>query len=254
MQILKRLVSLWLMVVTGLLSGLANAGNPIQLERLTYEVQEGDRAPLITRIWVSPEMMRKDDGEEGSGYVLFDRRDKTVYSINLEEHTVLIVPLVRMDDQVSQPANLNLRQLKGEQAPEVGGRQPEHWQLRLGEQVCQEGWAVPGLMPESIAAMSEYREALARQHLLTLDQIPEAYRDLCDDVVQVFAPTALLQKGLPLRTWDAKGVVWRLKDYQRVDADPKTLFERPENLEVMTMPGQPMPEPFTEIPDAAPAQ
>ncbi len=254
MQILKRLGGVWLMLVTGLQPGLTNAGDMIPLDRLTYEVQEGDRAPYVTRIWVSPDMMREDDGEDGSGYVLFDRRDKTVYSVNLEERSVLVVPLAEAGEPAAGPSDLNLRQLKGVQAPGVGGRPPEHWQLRLGEQVCQEGWTVPGLMPESIAAMSEYREALARQHRLTLAYIPEAYRDLCDDAVQVFAPTALLQKGLPLRTWDAKGVVWKLMEFQRVEADPQTLFERPEGLEVMSMPGQTLPEPFTEIPEPHPAQ
>ncbi len=252
MQIVKWLSGFWVFVLSGL--PLANAGNLSPVDRLIYEVQEGERAPVVTRIWVSPEMMREDDGEEGSGYVLFDRRDKTVYSINPEEHTLLTIPLAEIGDPGSAPADLNLKQRKAVQAPRISGRQPEHWQLRLGEQVCQEGWVVPGLMPESIAAMSEYREALARQHRLTLDQIPEAYRDLCDDTVQVFAPAALLQKGLPLNTWDAKGVVWKLREFQRVEADLKKLFERPEDLEVITMPGMVMPESFPEVPDEAPAQ
>ncbi|MET0066346.1 MAG: hypothetical protein ABW076_08385 [Candidatus Thiodiazotropha sp.] len=253
MQILIRLSAAWALLLVILYPALANGQNPAPVERLTYEVQEGDRTPLLTRIWVSAEMMREDNGDDG-GYVLFDRRDKTVYSINRDEHTVLIVPLAGKRATLTGAPQLNLLQLPGGQAPEISGRKPQHWQLRLGDQICQEGWVVPGLMRESVEAMSEYRSALARQHRLTLDLIPEAYRDLCDDAVQVFAPTALLDKGLPLESWDAKGVVWRLTGYEIVEDVPQALFERPEDYEVMTMPGQVMPQSSAPAPASIPAE
>jgi hypothetical protein len=245
MQILRPLCGLWLIVMTG----LVNARDISPVDRLTYEVQEGDREPGITRVWVSSQMMREDEGEDGDGYLLFDRRDKVIYSINLEERTVLVIPPAEPSNTQTRPPDLNLRQLPGESAPRVAGREPQHWQLRLGHQVCEDGWVVPGLMPESIAAMREYRETLARQQRLTLDRIPEAYRDPCDDAVQVYVPAALLQKGLPLHSRDAKGVVWRLIDFTHVETPPEALFERPEGFETMTMPGQVMSEPAPEIPD-----
>ena len=64
--------------------------------------------PYPTRLIVTNEFMRFDDGEGSTSYILFDRGANTIYSVNSDERTVM--SLKHKDVELEPPVELNLEE------------------------------------------------------------------------------------------------------------------------------------------------
>jgi hypothetical protein len=186
-----------------------------QVELLLYRVQSANEGAAFNRLLVSPGFLRLDRGEQDPGYILFDRREGIIYSVNRDEQSILVIdpPELPADFGANAPA-IGLQQVTPVEAPEVAGVKPQHWRLMVAEASCREAFVLPGAMPNAVAAYGEYLRVLARQQAQALSAIPTEFQDACDNAVHVFAVDALLSKGLPLDVWSAGDYRESLVDFR----------------------------------------
>ncbi|MES9863172.1 MAG: hypothetical protein ABW157_10380 [Candidatus Thiodiazotropha sp. LLP2] len=207
-----------------------------QAELLQYQVKEADQEPYLSRIFVTPLMMRIDQGEDADGFILYDRRQSVIYSVDYEERTILVIESKpQKDTSMVSPPKVTTQALVVKDAPMVAGQKPQHWRMLVNGQSCQEALTVSGVMMESLAAQKEYLQLLAEQHKVSLGAIPMTYRDACADAMQVYAPTILWDKGLPLRIWDINNNQQILIDFSQSEPISEEQFNLPDDFERVPM-------------------
>lgn len=196
----------------------ALAGSAVAAElhgaMLLYQVTEPDLEPYTSRIMVTPAYLRMDDGSDDSGYLLFDRQSKVIYSVSHGDRTVLEVHpqpvtaapplrLQRAREEVTTPEPL----------PLVAGRQPHQYRLTVNGAVCYNLITVAGVMDDAVAALRAYRLTLAGENARVLPQVPAEMQDPCDLALNTFAPQWQLEFGLPIREWWTDGRSQQLLDF-----------------------------------------
>jgi hypothetical protein len=194
-------------------------GAEIQAALLIYQVESPDEPTYFNRLLATPDFLRLDRGAQDSGYILFDRRDSVIYSVNHEDGSILVIdpPPLSKALQAEAPS-IELRSVKPVDAPMVGGVKPGHWVLKADGAVCRSAFVLPGLMSKAVEVYAEYLGLLARQQAQALPAIPPEFQSACDNAVHVFASDRLLQKGLPLNLWDERGYRESLVEFR--DAFP----------------------------------
>ncbi len=198
---------------------------------LTFVEFEKNIDPYQTRVIVTPEFMRFDDGEGSRDFILFDRKQDMIYSVNSEEQTVM--SLKRKHVEATPPFKLELTEQNlgnMQDAPAIDGKLPQHYQFSANGTLCYDVVAVEGLMPEVVKAMQEFSDLLASDSKLTFNNIPADMHDACDMSMSTFAAGRHLVHGFPIQEWSAKGAGRSLLDYQ-LDYQPDAgLFVLPPDF------------------------
>ena len=58
---------------------------------LVYQVWERGIEPYTSRILVNPDYVRLDEGADGGGYTLFDRRQEILYTVSTRDRSILVM-------------------------------------------------------------------------------------------------------------------------------------------------------------------
>jgi hypothetical protein len=196
---------------------------------LSYEEQEAGVDAYPVRILVVPGYLRMDDGHDDDDFMLFDRNNRTIFSIHHEDRDILVIEQSTPGDEpVTQPdLKLGIEKTGDHSAPLIAGRKPEIYQFTAAGDTCLEAVVVPGLLPSAVQALGEYSQVLAERQRATLDNTPKEFRTPCYLSRYVYAPGRQLEKGLPIQEWDNQGYRRRLTDYRdNIPVDPK-LFQLP---------------------------
>jgi hypothetical protein len=192
------------------------------------EQEPGDEA-YRTRMLVTPEYLRIDDGRADGDFTLYVRRDRTIYSVTAGDKLVLTIkPEPRRPEP---PIRLEHRAVREkDEAPSVGGKAVVRWRLLTNGATCYDIHAADGLLPPAVAALREFIETLSWDQARSLAYTPKEMQSPCHLANNVFAATRYLDHGLPVRRVDMTGRVSELVDYQEgFEADP-SLFTLPESF------------------------
>lgn len=198
-----------------------------------------DGASTPVRMLITPKFLRIDGGADANDFLLYDRAARTTYNVSPTDRLVLVIP-PRAPSKA--PANLKHR-VKRETAtfPAVAGRQVIRYQLLTNGRLCYDLYAADGLLPEAVAALREYREALAGEQGSAIGFMPPKTRAPCDLANHVYAPARHLIYGFPVRLVeiDARDPkrkrITELTDY-RTDFDAAAeLFKLPDSFRRMTL-------------------
>ncbi|MBI3547389.1 MAG: hypothetical protein HY081_12480 [Gammaproteobacteria bacterium] len=177
------------------------------------EHERGDEA-YHTRIIVTAGFMRMDSGKDNDGFLLFDRKDKTTYSINDIDKQILVIRSLPV--KIKPPTRFKHQALKDAAVPAlpaVGGFEVLHYQLLTNKERCYELYAAPGLLPDVVLALREYYVSLAGQHAATTAFMPRELQSDCDLANNIFLPARQLAHGFPVRLTDAAGKTTELVNY-----------------------------------------
>ena len=129
---------------------------------LLFAEQERGVEPFQTRVLLTPDYLRFDEGENSDGFVLFDRRKQIIYSVANETRTIIIVE--PKTHNIKPPFELQLSKVELDDisdAPPIGGEKPRHYQYKSRDELCYEVLSVHGLLPEYIEAKREFNLVLA---------------------------------------------------------------------------------------------
>ena len=201
---------------------------------LVYQVWEQGSDPYVSRVIVSADHLRLDEGVDGDGYTLFDRRQEMLYNVSLSERSVRVMQPPFSVPEPSESLILQEEIEVDEQAPAVGGIQPKNVRLLANGELCSELVVLQGVMQEAVEALAEFKLALARIQAQALDATPLSGRSACDLAAHVYAADRALRFGLPMHERSA-GRSQSLVDFDAdFDAD-SALFSLPEGFERRSM-------------------
>ena len=187
---------------------------------LNFTEQDRGATPYATRMLVSQDYLRIDDvrPEEGenAGFVLLDRKARTVYSVSPGDKTILVIKPLPITLQRPEDFALSVERDK-ESLPPIDGKPVMHYRLSSGNKACMEVYAATGLLPHVVTALREYHEILAGEQAQTEMHILKVERSPCDLADLVFAPARYLDHGFPVRQVSHNGHARQLVDY-KIDA------------------------------------
>lgn len=191
---------------------------------LKFEEQEPGNVPAVTRLLVTPSYLRVDDGKDSQDFLLFDRKEQTIYSVSSIDRSVLVIKPTKRPE--SSAVKLEEKIIEGsDRPPAIGARPVHHYLLFTNGTLCYDVYAAEGLLPEAVSAWREYRETLAREQARTLAWTPSEIQTPCMLANNIYSPARHLAHGLPVRFRDADGKLSQLVDYQG-DADVKPMLFR----------------------------
>ncbi len=224
------------LLVTAVLPVVAAEPVPGKVIKLSFVESEKGIDPYPVRMLVAPHYLRIDEGEGSKDFVLFDRRTRTVYDVNTEDGTIMVVEPRKVD--IAPPTPLQLRETRlgsMQDAPSIDGKKPVHYRLEAGGKECANVVAVEGLLPDAVAALRDYHRVLAGESARTFNLIPADVRNACDMAADTFAPTRYLAHGFPIQEWDAKGYSRMLADFDADFMPAAELFVLPEGYKRFTI-------------------
>jgi hypothetical protein len=197
-----------------LLSGLSFASeeNPgsykpeekkIQAMMVHFSEFERGIGHLPITMMLTPEFLRIDDSidneKPGKGFILFNRKQKIIYSVDSEEQQIIKIKLLPVT--IVSPVELKLRTVKiktDKKAPLIAGKKMDHYQFFVNNKLCYDLFTVPELMPDVVSALKDYKQVLAGQQAATLPYMPADVYEACDLVKHTFYPKLYLEKGFPV--------------------------------------------------------
>ncbi|MCW5585870.1 MAG: hypothetical protein KIS75_07025, partial [Chromatiales bacterium] len=58
---------------------------------LVYRVWEQGAEPYVSRVLVTADHVRLDEGSDTAGYTLFDRRQESIYNVSVDDRSILVM-------------------------------------------------------------------------------------------------------------------------------------------------------------------
>ncbi len=181
---------------------------------LQFQEQEPGIDPYTTRMLITADYVRVDDGMDNGNFVLFDRAAKTIYNVMQDNRSVLVV---KPDGTVAVEADtvrLGEQTFAVDDAPAVGGKLPQGHRLMADDEICEQAVIVPDLLPEATRALVEFHSLLGLQSAATLGNTPDEFQTPCFLARHILAPAWQWQRGLVIQNWDPRGVRMELVDFQ----------------------------------------
>ncbi len=187
--------------------------------------------PYKSRVIVTRDYLRMDDGGPDGDYLLFDRKTKVISSSSVGDQTILRMKRKEVGLKPENPEAFSERENDTAGMPKMAGKQPVHVSQMVGEKECYNVVAIPGMAPDAVDAMREYLLTLAGEQAANLYKTPEEFRDPCMMSNLIYQPVAHLSHGFPLREWDYKGYGRELVDMSE-EKLPASLFELNDSYHV----------------------
>jgi len=201
---------------------------------MVYRVSEQGADPYISRILVTPDHVRMDEGGAEDAYTLFERSAGRLLNVDPEERSVLVLEPPAEIPESPLPLDIRERARPASAGP-VDGVPALGWRLEANGRNCAEWDAVPGVMESATGAMADLNVQLARLHGRVLPEMPGEMLDVCDLARNVYAPGYAWLQGMPV-THEHGRMRLELLDHEPALAVDASLFEVPGSYRRMEMP------------------
>ena len=206
-----------------------NSG-PETATALYFSEQEPGGEPFPTRMIITAKYLRIDYGVDDDDFILFDRKNPTIYSVNRNDKTVMVITPEKIAVPPPQPLAHRVEKDSKNGAPPVGGKAVNRYRLFTNDKPCYDLFTAAGLLPQAVAALREYHQAMAGEHAAALVNTPQELQSACDLANFIFAPTRHLEYGFPVRQQDMTGNVRQLRDYKQDYIAAEELFRLPADF------------------------
>ncbi len=204
---------------------------------LMFNEQDAQDEPsYISRMLLTSDFLRMDDGDDHGDFVLFDRKAGSIYSVSHENQRTLVIPLQPVLAVPPKPLRHDIEELDAGDAPDVDGRKVSRYYMFTNGARCMEVIAAPGYYDDVTDALAAFARTLAGQHAKTIDAMPDFKNSECDMANNIFEPDRYLSKGFPVRQKDYAGRSRSLVSVKEKVTIDSSMFELPEGYERF-MPG-----------------
>jgi hypothetical protein len=212
--------------------------NPKSVSTLIwFQERESGTDYYPVRMIVSNRYLRIDDGEDSSGFVLFNRDRRTIYSVDHDNRSVLVLSTKAVNLDKPNLLDLTEEEVSSEGSPLVGGKKVKIHRLYTNKQLCFEVASAAGLLEDAVDVLREFHRALAAEQAVMMQHMPNDLASDCDLSDMVFVPDRHLRFGFPVRQRDYNGKHRELRDFEHnYQANPR-LFELPIDYRRITTGG-----------------
>ena len=194
---------------------------------LRYVDQDPGDPSYLTRILVTPDFLRMDDGNDGGDFVLLDRRQRQVTNVTRDNKLAMVFSAGTLP---SKPAGWKPRLDTHPAAPGT-----QRFSLVLKDVVCSEGVAARSAAPDAARAMAELKSVLAAMQYRVWAGAPRELQHDCDLANLVWESGATLELGLPLEEREYTGRTRQLESESKQPMQPE-LFRVPDGMTAINAP------------------
>jgi len=190
---------------------------------LVFQETEPGGNSYPVRMLITDRYLRIEDGDGKSGFILFDRGARKIYSVNTDAGSTMILEGAPVKNTPPKKFEHRVETLP-ESLPDVGGHSVVHHRLLTNNEKCFDVYAAKGLLPQAVQALREYHQALAAEQAALQSAVPAEFQSVCDLADYVFVPARYLDQGFPVRQVNRAGVMRQLVDFKvGVPVDEKLL-------------------------------
>lgn len=231
--------SLLILSLLFLLSGTAFAatGDTVPAYRLTYKEQEAGTDPYKTQYIVTDRFLRINDLSEPDGFILYNDKTRTIYSVSMFDHRTLV-----MKNSKYKKPDLNklveTSYLPLTDAPKVSGHAMYRYQVNVKGQkkvVCADIQLADKMLPQVTKVLQRYQQVLAANQVSNLYKTPDKFRTPCFIADQVYDDGSYYSKGLPVLEWHSNNARKTLLNFEKVKVNPE-LFVTPKGYKEFSLP------------------
>ena len=204
----------------------AGAAHAADMAVVRYVDQDPGDPPYLTRIFVTPDFLRMDSGEDGGDFVLLDRRQRKVINVMRDNQLAMVFTSGTVPPKpASWKPRLDTRK---------AARGTQRFSLAVNGVVCSEGLAVRRA-PDAARAMAELKAILAATQYRVWQASPREMQHDCDLANQVWETGTILKFGLPLEEREFSG---RTRQFESESSQPllPELFRVPDGLTAINAP------------------
>ena len=193
-----------------------------------YEEKESGSEAVMVRYLINELFIRIDNGGMKDDFILFDRNNKIIYSVNQDDQSILVIKSYKWNaPNFSFSVKVDKKILSD--APEVAGKKVLDYSKTANGTLCHRVQIIPGLYNKEMEALVEYQMLLSGQQVTILENTPVELRTPCLLVDQVYNAGDYYQLGLPVQEFHSRGYVKRLKDYKQIEVK-REWFVLPEKF------------------------
>ena len=216
---------LTLLLFTFLFSGVVKAEKLKSLSLIYDELEQG-AGQLQMRYLLNEQFLRIDSGSSDSDFILFDVKQKKIFSINHEDQTIL-----KINQKPWSIKNLKLDFTESEQlledAPKINNNPVYQYTMKAGDDVCTRVYFIKDTYPAYMKVFQQYQNVLSGQQVAMLKTTPEELQTPCFLLDQVYHSGDYYLKGLPIQISFSRGYEKFLKSYKELEVEAD-LFVLPE--------------------------
>jgi len=194
----------------------------------TYEEKESGTDAVNVRYLVNESFLRIDNGVLEDDFLLFDRKNKTIYNVNQQDQSILVI---RPHKWLEPKFTFSVKEHKKilADAPEVAGKKIIDYSKVADNELCHRLQIIPDVYHKELKAFIEYQDVLSGQQVRILHNTPTDMHSPCLLVDQVYNAGSYYQIGLPIQEFHSRGYVKRLIDYRHIKIK-KQWFALPEGF------------------------
>lgn len=189
------------------------------MTRVDYRDKDPGSDPYPTRLLVTPNFMRIDYGNDTDDFILLDRKSGKVFNVMRDRKEILELAPGKVD--LKKPLVWQVREDVRKQS---GGLNAAR--IYVNDVLCSEVEAAPGVLPDVVKALGEYRSALEATQARTYSATPSELQAECELAQNVFETQRELRFGLPVKELYKNGRSRELVNHRSVSLAPQ-LFALP---------------------------
>ena len=203
----------------------------IEAYQLSYIEREAGTDEYEVTMLVSDRYIRIDETNEDSGYIIYDDRDKVIYSVSHHDDSVLVIENYPFSMKDS-PVKVNIEYLQLADAPNVSGESIFNYRVFIdgndeeGE-TCTELQIVENILPKVRFILQNYQKVVSGQQVRMVDNKITEMQDACFYVDQIYNAGDYYKKGLPVQEWHSNERSRLLTSYKKITVEEK-IFSIPQ--------------------------
>jgi len=198
-----------LLVLSAGISAQAKDENE-EVYKLSYLEREPGIDEYEVTMLISARYIRVDEEGESSGFIIYDDKDKVIYSVSHHDESVLVIKEhVFTTDNL--PVKPTIEYLPLADAPMVSGKAVFNYRVYIkesnskaeneSEETCIEVQLVENLLPEVRTILQNYQKVVSGQQVKMSDNKITEMQTACYYIDQIYNTGAYFEKGLPIQEW-----------------------------------------------------
>lgn len=221
-------LQLSLFILTFMGFNTLQAADTVKMTELMYQEAAPGLGVYPYRILANDKFMRFDGGNDNDGYILYDRKNKRITSVNHEDQSRLIIQHKTDATYKNEKIHVEFIHTELEKSPQLQGKKAKMHEIVANENLCRQVLSFDGLLPSFIKAWKEYEDFMQKQNQATLSRTPSDMQTDCFITNNISHASSFLNFGLPYSIKSKDGTLRILQNYQQVEK-PKLFVTPPSN-------------------------